>query len=310
MSIATATDRPKQQRRSTVSGTDSSALKGGATLIIPQTLSVCVFGVGGSGKSALTIRYVSGHFVAKYDPTIEDSYRRTVEFLGHSILLEVYDTAGQEEYAAITETYMKTCDTAIIVCAIDYRQSVVQTAQHLHKKLKALGDDRIRGPISVVLAINKVDLLPDSRVYNPSGDATWKEMIREPPVLPPTSVAEKEEEARLRSNRDALCAYAKDNHIPYMFTSASTGKNVDMLFQKAVELGVDRRSDRSNRRRTSVSVGTITNVKADETMPAVPQENSSSSNVSSPSGSPKKKKSRQDSPSSSSSQKTFGCVLL
>lgn len=32
-----------------------------------------VMGNGGVGKSALTVKYVQGVFVEKYDPTIEDS---------------------------------------------------------------------------------------------------------------------------------------------------------------------------------------------------------------------------------------------
>lgn len=32
-------------------------------------------GVGGVGKSCLTIQYISNKFVDDYDPTLEDSYR-------------------------------------------------------------------------------------------------------------------------------------------------------------------------------------------------------------------------------------------
>jgi hypothetical protein len=37
---------------------------------------ICVLGDGGVGKSALTVQFVSSHFVEEYDPTIEDSYRK------------------------------------------------------------------------------------------------------------------------------------------------------------------------------------------------------------------------------------------
>lgn len=39
-----------------------------------------VLGDGGVGKSSLTIQMVQNHFIAYYDPTIEDSYRKQVEF--------------------------------------------------------------------------------------------------------------------------------------------------------------------------------------------------------------------------------------
>eukprot|EP00808_Paulinella_micropora_P014720 g72948.t1 len=47
-----------------------------------ESMSLCklaVLGAGGVGKSALTTQYVQGIFVEKYDPTIEDSYRKEVE---------------------------------------------------------------------------------------------------------------------------------------------------------------------------------------------------------------------------------------
>lgn len=53
-----------------------------------------VLGSGGVGKSALTVQFVQGIFVEKYDPTIEDSYRKKVEVDNEQCILEILDTAG------------------------------------------------------------------------------------------------------------------------------------------------------------------------------------------------------------------------
>jgi Ras-related protein Rap-1A/Ras-related protein Rap-1B len=46
-------------------------------------------GSGGVGKSAITVQFVQGIFVEKYDPTIEDSYRKLVEVDGAQYMLEI-----------------------------------------------------------------------------------------------------------------------------------------------------------------------------------------------------------------------------
>ena len=46
-----------------------------------------VLGSGGVGKSALTVQFVQGIFVEKYDPTIEDSYRKQVR-LGKRVIVD------------------------------------------------------------------------------------------------------------------------------------------------------------------------------------------------------------------------------
>lgn len=66
-------------------------------LYCPQSMreyKLVVLGSGGVGKSALTVQFVQGIFAEKYDPTIEDSYRKQVEIDSQQCMLEILDTAG------------------------------------------------------------------------------------------------------------------------------------------------------------------------------------------------------------------------
>ena len=54
-----------------------------------EPVKVVVLGSGGVGKSAITVQFVQGIFVEKYDPTIEDSYRKLVEVDGAQYMLEI-----------------------------------------------------------------------------------------------------------------------------------------------------------------------------------------------------------------------------
>ena len=54
----------------------------------------------------MSIKFVLGHFVDYYDPTIEDSYRRHCIIDDVGVNLDILDTAGQEQYYAMREMYM------------------------------------------------------------------------------------------------------------------------------------------------------------------------------------------------------------
>ncbi|VDN04281.1 unnamed protein product [Thelazia callipaeda] len=79
---------------------------------------IVVLGSGGVGKSALTVQFVQGIFVEKYDPTIEDSYRKQVEVDGQQCMLEILDTAGTEQFTAMRDLYMKNGQGFILVYSI------------------------------------------------------------------------------------------------------------------------------------------------------------------------------------------------
>ena len=111
-----------------------------------------VLGDGGVGKTALTIQVgletrslkeekkkknaternsitngkqlCLNHFVETYDPTIEDSYRKQVVIDQQSCMLEVLDTAGQEEYTALRDQWIRDGEGFVLVYSITSRSSL------------------------------------------------------------------------------------------------------------------------------------------------------------------------------------------
>ncbi|KAJ5077456.1 ras-like protein rasd [Anaeramoeba ignava] len=124
-----------------------------------------VVGGGGVGKSALVIQLVQSHFVDEYDPTIEDSYRRQVEIDDEICLLDILDTAGQEEYSAMRDSYMRSGEGFLIVYAINSRNSFDEVSIFKEQICRVKDSDNI--PMLVVG--NKADIENERQVS--SGEA-------------------------------------------------------------------------------------------------------------------------------------------
>ncbi|EFA76382.1 Ras GTPase [Heterostelium album PN500] len=89
-------------------------------------------GPGGVGKSCLTIQFIAQRFVDEYDPTLEDSYRKQTTVDNEECLLDIYDTAGQEDFSAVRDQYMRTgnkCDLQ------DFREVSTADGEELARKL-------------------------------------------------------------------------------------------------------------------------------------------------------------------------------
>jgi len=121
-----------------------------------------VVGSGGVGKSAFTIRFVQAYFVDKYDPTIEDSYRKQCSVDGESYILDVLDTAGQEEYRSFREQYMKNGDGFLCMYAINNRFSFDE-ANNFYKQILRVKDC---DEFPCIFLANKCDLEESQRVVS------------------------------------------------------------------------------------------------------------------------------------------------
>jgi len=124
-----------------------------------------IVGGGGVGKSALTIQLIQNNFIEEYDPTIEDSYRKQVTIDDETCLLDILDTAGQEEYSAMRDQYMRTGQGFIIVYSITSRSSFDEVSQFREQILRVKDADKV----PMVIAGNKSDLESDRQVTQVEG---------------------------------------------------------------------------------------------------------------------------------------------
>jgi len=126
-----------------------------------------IVGGGGVGKSALTIQLIQNHFIDEYDPTIEDSYRKQVTIDAETCLLDILDTAGQEEYSAMRDQYMRTGQGFLLVYSITSRQSFEEIMTFQQQILRVKDKDYF--PIIVVG--NKCDLEGERQVSKQEGES-------------------------------------------------------------------------------------------------------------------------------------------
>jgi GTPase KRas protein len=115
-------------------------------------------GAGGVGKSALTLQFLQKHFVIDYDPTISDSYRKQVKIDDQPYIMDIMDTAGQEEYHAMRHGYMRTGQAFLFVYAINSKSSFDEGHDFRRQILRVQEKEKV----PMVVVGNKCDL-PDAQ---------------------------------------------------------------------------------------------------------------------------------------------------
>jgi len=140
--------------------------------LLPQ-YNVVVIGSGGTGKSCLTNQFVTGVFTEDYDPTIEDSYRKRVNVDGEMCVLDILDTAGQEEYSSMLDEYLRQGQGFIIVYSIVSNQSFLEV-QNFKDKLWLCKDLKPNDTIPILIVGNKCDLETERKVTTTEGQELAK----------------------------------------------------------------------------------------------------------------------------------------
>ncbi|CAH1154364.1 unnamed protein product [Phaedon cochleariae] len=157
----------------------------------PALHKVIMVGSGGVGKSALTLQFMYDEFVEDYEPTKADSYRKKILLDGEDVQIDILDTAGQEDYAAIRDNYFRSGEGFLCIFSITEDESFQATQEFREQILRVKNDENI----PFLLVGNKSDL--DERRKVPLQEATDR---------------------------------AKQWGVQYVETSAKTREHVDKVF--------------------------------------------------------------------------------
>ena len=159
-------------------------------------LKYIIIGDAAVGKSNLLLRFTQDDFKTEYQLTIGVEFGAKNLNLNNKVFrLQIWDTAGQENYRSITRAYYKNSVCAILVYDITNRDSF----EHISNWIE---DCLSQSPKTVfmVLVGNKSDLNEQRKVSLEEGQQM-----------------------------------AKNNNMMFFETSAKSGANVDKIFEQSAK---------------------------------------------------------------------------
>ncbi|PKA61941.1 Ras-related protein RABF2b [Apostasia shenzhenica] len=156
-----------------------------------KNAKLVLLGDVGTGKSSIVLRFVKGQFVEFQESTIGAAFfAQTLSSDDQTVKFEIWDTAGQERYHSLAPMYYRGAAAAIIVYDIT-NPATFTRAKKWVQELQSQGNANT----VMALAGNKADLLDARKV--PAEEAQ---------------------------------AYAQENGLLFMETSAKTAINVNEIF--------------------------------------------------------------------------------
>ena len=157
---------------------------------------VVLVGAAHTGKTSIINRLIYEEFSPHTMPSTQPAFFQKKIFCDDGeFTLEIWDTAGQEQYHALSPMFYRDADAGIVVFDLTDSSSFTKSKQWVSELRQARGDD-----ITIAVAGNKSDL--------PS-----KRMVK----------------------LEEMSAFASSINAESFETSAKTGENVTLLFTSLVK---------------------------------------------------------------------------
>ena len=123
-----------------------------------KNFDILMIGLDNSGKTTIL------NFLQTKDPleTVPTVGVKEHEFrLADTVTFKILDTAGQKQYRENWERFLKTADVVIFVIDVADEARYNEAKQEFNKAVKSIRNRRKGRKVPILMAMNKVDLLPD-----------------------------------------------------------------------------------------------------------------------------------------------------
>lgn len=189
---------------------DNAKIKGKSHL---NRIKILAIGDGAVGKTSLLMTYISGKFPPDYIPTVFENHTKMVNSEKYGdVLLNLWDTAGQEDYDRLRPLSYPGADIVLVCFSVINRSSYKSVKEKWYPEISHYIPD-----VPTILVGTKVDLR-ESEETNP-------ELKDSSPIF--------EEEGK------KMAAYV--NSIDYLEVSSKNYYNLDFLFDKSIEYVLEMR---------------------------------------------------------------------
>jgi small GTP-binding protein len=119
-----------------------------------KKFKIVLLGEGRVGKSSIGVRYTQNTFDPERAPTVQAAfYARKIETNHGTMELNLWDTAGQEEYHALAPIYYKGAHAALLVYSV-VNETSFERMCHWHKELNQI----LGNTVKIFVVANKIDL--------------------------------------------------------------------------------------------------------------------------------------------------------
>ena len=190
-----------------------------------QNIKCVVVGDGAVGKTCLVVSYECNTFPGEYVPTVWENISTNVVINGIHINLEIWDTAGQEDYDKLRPLSYPQTDVFLVCFSIVDHHSYGHVTQMWHPEVRHHCPNSL-----IVLVGTKIDLREDKNILDELKTSNQS------PVTPAQGYSLEKE----------------INAVKYVECSALTQKGVKQVFDEAIKAVLDQRSKKPKKGRCSL----------------------------------------------------------